>query len=178
MNKKMIKSVKILIMIICCCFSTVHAQYTLKTGTFSNGAASGTDSTNYQLSGTAGQTMTGQSENNNYFCNSGFWFQSYDYIVGIEEPFLNLPKTFQLNQNYPNPFNPITTIKYAVPKTSYIRLEVYNALGQRVTTLVDESKTVGYYSIKFNATQFASGLYFYRLISKEFTKVKKLIVIK
>ncbi len=139
MNTKFTKFVHLTLFIMC--FSlAISAQYTLKTGTFGNGGAFITDSSNYQLSGTAGQTIIGQSENNDYFCNSGFWFQSYYTIVGIEDLFNNLPKTYQLNQNYPNPFNPVTTIKYAVPKTAYVRLEVYNALGQRIATLVDAIK--------------------------------------
>ena len=177
MNTKFTKFVHLTLFIMC--FSlAISAQYTLKTGTFGNGGAFITDSSNYQLSGTAGQTIIGQSENNDYFCNSGFWFQSYYTIVGIEDLFNNLPKTYQLNQNYPNPFNPVTTIKYAVPKTAYVRLEVYNALGQRIATLVDAIKQPGYYSISLNAAHFASGLYFYRLFSDKFINVKKLMVIK
>jgi type IX secretion system substrate protein len=166
------------ILVFFCCFSAVDAQYTLKTGTFGNGAATITDSSNYQLSGTAGQSITGQSENNDYFCNSGFWYQSYYTIVGIEDLFDNIPKTFQLDQNFPNPFNPVTTIKYAVPKTAHVRLEIYNALGQRVATLVDANKQPGYYDISLNASHLASGIYFYRLHSEYFIKVKKLMVLK
>jgi hypothetical protein len=177
MNIQFIKFVYLLLFILCCSLAA-QSQYTLKTGTFGNGVATITDSSNYQLSGTAGQSIIGLSENNDYFCNSGFWFQSYYSIVGIEDLFDNLPKSFQLDQNFPNPFNPVTTIKYAVPKTTYIRLEVYNALGQKVAALVDATKQPGYYSISLNATHLASGIYFYRLFSNDFTKVKKLMVIK
>ncbi len=177
MNTQFIKFVYLPFFIICCSLAAQN-QYTLKTGTFGNGAATITDSSNYQLSGTAGQTITGQSENNNYFCNTGFWFQSYYTIVGIEDPVFNLPKTFQLDQNYPNPFNPVTTIKYAVPKIAHVRLEIYNAIGQSVAILVDATKQPGYYSFSVNADYLASGLYFYRMLSNNFTKVKKLMVIK
>ena len=177
MNTQFIKFVYLPLFIICLIFP-VKSQYTLKTSTFGNGSATITDSSNYQLAGTAGQTTIGLTENNDYFCNAGFWFQSYYTIVGIEEPLLKLPKSFQLDQNYPNPFNPVTTIKYAVPKTAHVRLEIYNALGQRVATLVDATKQPGYYDISLNAYHLASGIYFYRLQSEKFMKIKKLMVIK
>jgi len=177
MNRKLTIYVYLLLFIICFGLAA-QSQYTLKTGTFGNGAATITDSSNYQLSSTAGQTITGQSDNNDYICNTGFWFQSYYTIVGVEDLFDNLPKTFQLDQNYPNPFNPVTTIKYAVPKIAHVRLEIYNALGQRVAILVDDTKQPGYYNISLNASHLASGIYFYRLQSEYFIKVKKLMVLK
>ena len=74
-----------------------------------------------------------------------------------------IPSEFGLSQNYPNPFNPSTTIQFALAKESHVKFEIYNQLGERIATLVDETRQAGYYSEQFNATGLASGIYFYRL---------------
>jgi hypothetical protein len=89
-----------------------------------------------------------------------------------------LPTVYSLSQNYPNPFNPVTTIEYTLPKDSYVSLVVYNVIGQRVATLVDEVKPAGYYAVKFDGTSMASGLYFYRLEAGKQTFLKKLLLVK
>ncbi len=89
-----------------------------------------------------------------------------------------LPRVFALHQNYPNPFNPTTTIRFALPKTTPVQLEVYNIIGQRVATLVNEIRQAGYYNELFNANNIASGVYIYRLQAEGFTDVKKLMVLK
>ena len=91
---------------------------------------------------------------------------------------IDLPKTFRLLQNYPNPFNPVTKIRFVVPKPSHILVEVYNVLGQRVSTLVNEEKPPGYYVVDFNASSLASGFYIYRLEANGFNAVRKMIVTK
>ncbi len=67
---------------------------------------------------------------------------------------LNIPLVFNLYQNYPNPFNPSTTIKYSMPESSKVKLTLFNLLGEEVTTLVNEEKTAGNYSVEFNAASF------------------------
>ena len=99
-------------------------------------------------------------------------------VVGVDEPQEGIPQVYQLAQNYPNPFNPSTVIEYALPEDSRVRLEVYNILGQRVATLVDETQSAGYYSERFDATGLASGLYFYHLQSGDFVGTKKLLLLK
>ncbi len=94
-----------------------------------------------------------------------------------------MPKEFQLSQNYPNPFNPTTTIEFALPIDTDVRLEVYNILGQRVATLINERLGAGYHSILWdgrNASgeEVASGVYFYRIITDKFIKSKKMVVLK
>ena len=74
-----------------------------------------------------------------------------------------LPIVFELQQNYPNPFNPVTTIKYSIPELSRVTLKVFNVLGEEVTTLISEEKNVGNYTVEFNASSLASGIYFYQL---------------
>ncbi len=95
------------------------------------------------------------------------------------------PKEFKLEQNYPNPFNPTTTIQYNIPETPLsfgeglgVRLVVYDVLGSEVETLVDEQQEPGYYEVKFNAANIASGMYIYRLTAGNFVSVKKMLMIK
>jgi len=95
-----------------------------------------------------------------------------------EGPNLRTPKTFSLSQNFPNPFNPTTEIRYALPRDARVRLEIYNLLGRKVATLVNEYQRAGYRSVRWNAKGLASGVYLYRLKAGNFRAVKKLVVIK
>ncbi len=88
------------------------------------------------------------------------------------------PGSFKLMQNYPNPFNPATIIKYSVPSTFFVVLEVYNTLGQKVETLVNEIKPAGEYSIIFNGENLSTGVYYYRIKAGEFYDIKKFVLIK
>ena len=95
------------------------------------------------------------------------------------EPESDLPLTFELQQNYPNPFNPSTTIAYGVPKTGKVTLEVFDILGRKVATLLNgENKTAGRYTLNFNASNLASGMYIYRLRAGNVVMIKKLTLIK
>jgi hypothetical protein len=99
-----------------------------------------------------------------------------DVLAGVTDPVL--PKEYALHQNYPNPFNPGTDIAYAVPHTSHVTLEVFNLLGERVGTLVNEVKQAGYYSVRFDGSALASGIYFYRLATGEVKLMKRMILVK
>lgn len=88
------------------------------------------------------------------------------------------PKTFALGQNYPNPFNPTTEIRFQVPEESHVSLVVYNTLGQRVATLIDDTAPAGEHTVRLDATKLASGVYFYRLTSGSFTDIKKMVLLK
>lgn len=89
-----------------------------------------------------------------------------------------IPKTFSLKQNYPNPFNPITKIEYELPKDIFIKIKIYDILGREVKTLVNEFKNAGSYIISFNGSEFASGIYFYRIQAGSFVSVKRMVLIK
>lgn len=98
-------------------------------------------------------------------------------ITGIKD----LPNTaadFRLDQNYPNPFNPSTTISYSLSNAGNVKLTVYNSIGSKIATLVNEYKSAGKYSVQFNGNNLASGIYLYRLESGNYSTVKKLIVLK
>ena len=97
--------------------------------------------------------------------------------VGPEPAFL-VPSSFGLEQNYPNPFNPSTTIRYSLPKESYVTLRVYNMLGQEMRTLVNEYEEAGYKSVTFDSRALPSGFYFYSLKAGGFSDTKKLLLIR
>ena len=89
-----------------------------------------------------------------------------------------LPDAYSLSQNYPNPFNSSTVIQYELPEAAWVRLEVYNMLGQAVATLVDGNQQAGVHSFNWNANKFASGIYFYRITAGNFNASKKMVIIK
>jgi hypothetical protein len=90
----------------------------------------------------------------------------------------DVPGKFSLSQNYPNPFNPTTKIEYGIPKSGLVTIRIFDVLGRAVSTLVNEHKNPGYYSIDFNASDLSSGVYYYKLESGSFTDVKRLTIIK
>jgi len=89
-----------------------------------------------------------------------------------------MPVTYSLSQNYPNPFNPATEIRYALPVQTHVTMKVYNLLGQEIITLVDETKSAGRHTVSWNAANNASGIYFYRLETEEFSATKKMVFMK
>jgi hypothetical protein len=91
---------------------------------------------------------------------------------------VTIPESYKLSQNYPNPFNQVTTIEYALPEPSHVKLELLNIRGEIVGVLVDLPHKAGEFTFQFDAGDFASGLYFYRIQANDFKSVKKLIVIK
>jgi hypothetical protein len=102
---------------------------------------------------------------------------SLSIATGTKQNEINVPDVFVLQQNYPNPFNPSTVICYQLPKEENVSLTIFNTLGQRVATLVDEDKKAGTYQVKW-MPQLSSGVYYYRLQAGEFVETKKLILLK
>jgi len=98
--------------------------------------------------------------------------------LSVEQMNSLVPEKFELAQNYPNPFNPVTTIQYSIPDRSNVTLKVYDVLGRELATLVNEEKDRGIYSINFDASALASGMYLYRLQAGSFIETKKMILIK
>jgi len=98
--------------------------------------------------------------------------------VGIQNNGNGVPSEFSLNQNYPNPFNPVTNIKFSIPKSSFVKITVFDITGKEVTKLVNENMNAGSYTVDFNASDLATGVYLYRIDADGFTDVKKMMLIK
>ena len=101
----------------------------------------------------------------------------YEYSDEIEVE-VNGPLTFGLQQNYPNPFNPSTLIKYSIPENGFVKLSVYNLVGEEVSVLVNEEVGAGFYEVEFNANNFPSGTYFYRLQAGNTVQLMKMVLMK
>jgi len=100
-----------------------------------------------------------------------------DRLAPIAKP-ASLPETFALEGNYPNPFNLSTMIKYQLPVDCYVRLEVYDLLGRKIAILVEGEQEAGYRSVIWGASELSSGIYLYKLTAGEYTKVKKMMLVK
>lgn len=102
---------------------------------------------------------------------------SFEYSNTIEVE-ITAPIKFTLEQNYPNPFNPSTNIQYAVSNRQFVTLKVYDLLGKEVATLVNEEKPAGNNDVEFNASQLASGIYYYQLRAGDFVETKKMVLMR
>ena len=89
-----------------------------------------------------------------------------------------LPRGFAPQPNYPNRFNPSTTIKYELPRSSEVKLTVFDMLGREVSVLVDERKDAGVHEVKFDGSNLASGVYLYRLQAGDFVSTKRMLILK
>jgi Secretion system C-terminal sorting domain len=100
-------------------------------------------------------------------------------ITGVKQaPAASVPTKFALMQNYPNPFNPTTIIQYAVPRSSYVELKVYNMLGQKIAELVNGNKAAGTYNVTFNPGNISSGIYIYQMRAGNVMLAQKMIYMK
>lgn len=99
-------------------------------------------------------------------------------LTALEELTNSYPTSFVLNQNYPNPFNPETVLSWQLAVGTEVDVSVYNVIGQKVTTLVSERQKAGYHQVEWDASGFASGVYFYILKAGEFHDVKKMVLLK
>ncbi|HSD64022.1 MAG TPA: T9SS type A sorting domain-containing protein [Ignavibacteriaceae bacterium] len=112
------------------------------------------------------------------FSTGVFWRPLGEVVTSLKDNEQYSPESFSLAQNYPNPFNPTTSIEYSIPREGFVSLTVYNVLGQKVATLVDKEMKPGNHHVTFDASGFASGIYFYRLKSSNNILVKKMVILK
>jgi len=127
-------------------------------------------------------------DNSNYIYVTGRSYGNgtdYDYatikysdLLGIRHISGEVPDKFSLSQNYPNPFNPETKIKFDLPSAGIVAIKVYNILGNEISIIVNDYLQPGSYEVKFNGNNFGSGVYFYKLISQNYSNVKKMMLIK
>jgi hypothetical protein len=99
-------------------------------------------------------------------------------ISNVPVPYKSASKEFALLQNYPNPFNPATTISYTLQERANITINIYNSLGQKMTTLYKGQQEAGSHTIQWNAKNMASGIYFYELQAEQFSAVQKMLLLK
>jgi hypothetical protein len=111
------------------------------------------------------------------------WRRPLSEVIGIKNINSEIPTKYSISQNYPNPFNPTTNIKFTIPsnvksQTSNVKLVVFDILGKEVVALVNEKLEVGTYEVSWDASQYPSGVYFYRLNTESFSETKKMILLK
>jgi|GEM_PF-4842724 len=116
-------------------------------------------------------------------CSDGQWTSPAQYLDVEEIPTSTLPQTYALNQNYPNPFNPETRIGFALPRASFVTLDVFNILGKRIRVLVSQRLSAGHKVIVWdgkndNGSEVSSGMYLYRITAGEFVETKKMVLLK
>lgn len=112
------------------------------------------------------------------FGPSSVYYNMQGLITGITQTGGNIPDGFILTQNYPNPFNPATTISFSLPKASVVKIAVYDMLGKEVSLLVNEELGAGNYNTTWDAAYYSSGIYFYKMVSNDFSLTKKMILTK
>ena len=112
------------------------------------------------------------SNSNLYGCRANFPF------LDIKSISSSTPNSYSLSQNYPNPFNPVTRIKFDIAKLSDVKLIIYDVLGREIAVLVNEPPSPGTYEAEWDGTNYPSGVYFYKLITADYTETKKMILIK
>lgn len=105
-------------------------------------------------------------------------FRTIDATVGLPNYNSQIPSAYSLYQNYPNPFNPETKIQFSIPVNAFTKLSVYNSIGEEVGILVNDNLKTGTYEYSWKAENFPSGVYFYRLLSGDFTSAKKMVLVK
>ncbi|NIT53572.1 MAG: T9SS type A sorting domain-containing protein, partial [candidate division Zixibacteria bacterium] len=99
-------------------------------------------------------------------------------VTGIADRTSGVSTAFNLNQNYPNPFNPSTTISFEIPKSAKVSLQIYNTLGQQVTTLLNQNLAAGAYQVEWQAADIPGGIYFYRLTAGDYEASRRLVLLK
>lgn len=164
-----------------------HIVYILgSNGAIKRSINDGLNWTSMPTAGVTGLTHFDFNKVNNIIC--GYAISSTGSVIKLADSILVLtnsnineskvPSEFKLSQNYPNPFNPSTSIQYGLPKNSFVKIVVYDILGNEVKTLVNENKKAGTYETTLNASEISSGVYFYKLTADGFTETKSMLLIK
>jgi hypothetical protein len=114
----------------------------------------------------------------NQYVDLGPFMPGEGKLYSMSPQDITIPKEFDLFQNYPNPFNPMTHIGYSLPKDLKVEIKIYDILGREIKTLVNEFQKAGYYLVSFDGTNYASGVYFYKIKAGEFADSKKMVLVK
>jgi hypothetical protein len=180
--KRIVSSLLLLFIIIPVARGQSSQNFKLQTGVFDNGGLglSTPRSSNFFNSSIVGQSaglLSSLSQNFKVSSGAAGAFFGEAGPTGVEDV-PALPTVYALEQNYPNPFNPSTVITYALPKQSPVTLKIYDVVGRVVATLIEETQAPGTYSLRFDASGLASGVYFYRIVAGSFADTKKLLLVR
>ncbi len=161
-------------------FSGLHAQTISKWQAIGSAGGIAGDTQN-DIKGMAGFISGGSSGDGSNIHWAGLRFKT-TLVVDVEDEIL-LPMEYALHQNYPNPFNPSTKIEYSLARRSNVSLIIYNILGQRVKKIVNDDQEAGNHAVSWNGLddngiETASGIYFYKIVAGDFTKVNKMLLLK
>jgi hypothetical protein len=99
-------------------------------------------------------------------------------ITAVQPLSSEIPEQFSLSQNYPNPFNPTTKLRFEISELRFVKLEIYDILGREITTLVNEELHPGTYEVEFDGSNYPSGVYYYKLITDDYSNAKKMILLR
>ena len=99
-------------------------------------------------------------------------------VIGVQQISSNVPEKFSLYNNYPNPFNPSTTIKFDVAKMQNVKITIYDVLGRAAGVLVNETLQPGTFEVKWDALNFSSGIYYFRMETQTFSDTRKMVLVK
>lgn len=159
------------------------AQIRIQTATLSGGAGFTQDGS-VRVGVTMGQSFVGVIHDGLSASATGFWYTTLDEVTvvssSIEKLGEEIPVEYELQQNYPNPFNPTTKIKYGLPESARVSVTIYNILGQLVSTLIHKEQLAGYYEVNWDArtdtgATLPSGVYFYRVETKNFSDTRSMV---
>ena len=173
MKKKIINVVLIFVFSVSAAFS----QYQITNSVISSGGNTVSNTSNIFVS-TVGEAFIGKTSNTLNQNQIGFWYVYQQTTLTDVEDEETIPTVFKLEQNYPNPFNPTTIIKFAVPEKSNVLIKVYDILGSEVATLVNEEMGAGWYRKTFDANNYSSGVYLFRMEAGKFISTKKMILLR
>jgi hypothetical protein len=129
----------------------------------------------HEINGTTGNLIRTISTSANF---QFFGLYDPDLLVGITPVQNIIASEYKLFNNYPNPFNPETNIRYSIPKKDFVSIKIYNSIGKEVSSYVNKIQEAGVYEVKFNANNLSSGVYYYKLVTNEFSETQKMILLK
>ncbi len=147
---------------------------TVKSVTWNYTVPSGWEASNCEI-GVFAYFVSGTLSSNSYVLNTRKASLEIPTGIGNEN---ETTFNYTLEQNYPNPFNPVTNIKFSIPKNGQTAMKIYDILGNEVMTYFNQFLEAGNYNIHFDASNLSSGIYYYKLISKDFSQTKKMMLIK
>ena len=125
-----------------------------------------------------GEPFVGFSQIGSSTIRSGSLFRNVVIVTGLKEGNNQSPLKYALYQNYPNPFNPSTTVRYDLPKATFVTLTIFDVLGRQVSTIIEGEKPAGTYQVNVFMPHLPSGVYFYRIQARDYVKTMKFILLK